>query len=396
MNGRQPRCHRKANLRKHETVRSITPLLIAAFLVAVPVLKVRAQSFASRSVLAATSAPEATESLPDAPVPDSPEQPASGSIQGTVMDPNGAVVPGAHVTLDNRDAKAQRETLSDDNGFFNFTAVGPGRFRVTIASRGFEPWVGPEIVLQPGGSYEQSKINLRVASANFDVEAISSTYELAEEQIKVEEKQRVLGVIPNFYTSYVWNAAPLTSGQKFRLALRTSVDPISFVGAGVTAGIEQWQNYMSGYGQGSEGYAKRFGASYADGFIGAMIGGAILPSVLHQDPRYFYKGSGSIMSRALYAISTVAICKGDNGRWQPNYSNVLGNLASAGISNIYYPASDRNSARVTIDNALIGTAEGAGAALIQEFLLKKISRGTPPSPGKPVASPPPGTQPPTQ
>jgi hypothetical protein len=155
---------------------------------------------------------------------------------------------------------------------------------------------------------------------------------------------------------------------------------VAFVGAGVTAGIEQWQNYFSGYGQGSEGYFKRFGASYADGFVSTMIGAAILPSLLHQDPRYFYKGTGSVGSRALYAISTVVICKGDNGRWQPNYSNVFGNLASAGISNLYYPSTNRNGAQVTIDNALIGTAEGAVSALIQEFVLRKISRRAQPSP----------------
>jgi hypothetical protein len=216
---------------------------------------------------------------------------------------------------------------------------------------------------------------------NTDVDVVFSPQDLAEEQIKAQEKQRVLGVFPNFYTSYVWNAAPLTSKQKFRLALRTSIDPTVFVVTGVTAGIEQWQNYFSGYGQGSQGYAKRFGAAYSDAFISTMIGAAILPSVFHQDPRYFYKGTGSIGSRALYAISTVVRCKGDNGRWQPNYSNVLGNLASAGISNLYYPSTDQHGAQVTMDNALIGTAEGAISALIQEFVLRKISRGNLPSPG---------------
>src|SRR5580698_1183712 len=99
-----------------------------------------------------------------------------------------------------------------------------------------------------------------------------------------------------------------------------------------------------GYGQGAQGYAKRFGASYTDGFVGTFLADAVLPSVLHQDPRYFYRGTGSIRSRALYAMASAVICKGDNGRWQPNYSNVLGNLAAAGISNAYYPASNRNGA----------------------------------------------------
>ena len=209
---------------------------------------------------------------------------------------------------------------------------------------------------------------------NTDVNVVLSRHDLAEEQLKVQEKQRILGVFPNFYVSYVWNAVPLTPKQKFKLALRNSIDPATIVLAAGAAGIEQWQNDFSGYGQGSEGYFKRFGASYADGVIGTMIGGAILPSILHQDPRYFYKGTGSIRSRALYAISTVVICKGDNGHWQPNYSSVLGNLATAGISNIYYPSSNRNGAGVTIDNSLIGTATGAIDALLQEFVLRKISK----------------------
>jgi hypothetical protein len=265
-------------------------------------------------------------------------------------------------------------------GFFNFTGLERGTFRVTITSEGFAAWVSPEIVLASEQNYEVPRIALQIASANTTVKAVFSRPDLAEEQMKVEEKQRVIGIFPNFYTSYVWDAEPLTSKQKFRLALKMSVDPVTFLGAGAIAGIEQWQNDFKGYGQGSAGYAKRFGASYADGFIGVMIGGAILPSILHQDPRYFYKGTGSIRSRALYAISTVVICKGDNGRWQPNYSNVFGNLAAAGISNIYYPSSDRNGAGLTIGNALIGTAAGAVSALLQEFLLKKMSTGIRPSP----------------
>ena len=169
----------------------------------------------------------------------------------------------------------------------------------------------------------------------------------------------------------------MSPGQKFRLAVRTSIDPVTFAIAGATAGIEQGTNSFSGYGQGADGYAKRFAASYADDVVETFLGGALFPSILHQDPRYFYKGTGSITSRALYAMSTVVMCKGDNGRWQPNYSNVLGNLAAAGISNLYYPASNRNGAGITIQNALIDTAEGAAGALLQEFLLKKISHGVP-------------------
>jgi hypothetical protein len=132
-----------------------------------------------------------------------------------------------------------------------------------------------------------------VATAVTDVEVGLSRTEVAAEQIKVEEKQRVLGVLPNFYVSYIPNAVPLTSKQKFRLAGRTVMDPFTFVFVGGAAGVEQAQNHFRGYGQGAQGYAKRFGAGYADTVAGTFIGSAILPSLLKQDPRYFYKGTGT-------------------------------------------------------------------------------------------------------
>jgi hypothetical protein len=349
-------------------------------------LGVQAQSMPSQSVPLPSSskltvAPAiCTQQVPHDRLPDAPGRASDGSIHGTVTDSTGNVIVGARATLQADASKTQHTLLTDGAGSFFFTGLEPGKFGVTITSKGFEAWVGSEFVLPPGGDCELAQVALEIASVNTDVDVVFSQHDLAEEQMKAEEKQRVLGVFPNFYTSYIWHAAPLTAKQKVRLALRTSIDPTAFVITGVVAGIEQWQNYFSGYGQGSEGYAKRFGAAYSDGFISTMIGAAILPSVLHQDPRYFYKGTGSIGSRALYAISTTVICRGDNGRWQPNYSNVLGNLASAGISNVYYPSTNRNGAQVTIDNALIGTAEGAISALIQEFVLRKISRGNSPSP----------------
>lgn len=325
-------------------------------------------------------------------LPDAPSQPATGRIYGTVTDAAGDVIPGAHVTLVPELTKQPSTLVTDAGGFFNFASLPPGNYQVTIAADGFTPSVPSEIVLSTGEYYQLPEIVLRIASANTSVNVVSSRYDIAEAQMHLEEKQRILGVFPNFYTTYDWNAAPLTAGQKYRLALRTSVDPVNILGAGVVAGIEQWQNYFSGYGQGSEGYAKRFGAAYADSFVSTMLGGAVFPALFRQDPRYFYKGTGSIRSRALYAISTVVIAKGDNGHWQPNYSNILGNFATAGISNLYYPDSNRNGAATTIDNVLIGTAAGAGTALLQEFVIKKFSHGIPPSPTQ-TAPPSAATQP---
>ena len=218
---------------------------------------------------------------------------------------------------------------------------------------------------------------MAVAANVAEVEVSLTQIEVAQEQIALEEKQRVLGVIPNFYVSYIPDAAPLTPKQKFGLAWRSTIDPVNFAITGIIAGVQQAQNDFSGYGQGAQGYGKRYGASYADGVVGTFIGSAILPSLLKQDPRYFYKGTGSKRSRALYAIANSVICKGDNGHWQANYSNILGNFAAGGISNLYYPASDREGAELTFENGLIGIGATAAANLFQEFVVRKFTPNLP-------------------
>lgn len=332
----------------------------------------------SASATASASAP-ATSNAPQTAASANPAALSGASIAGTVTAPDNNVIVGAVVTLISEPSKPQRTVLTDGNGSFRFIGLEPGTFRITVTSTGFAAWVGPEIVLTSEEQYQMPQILLEIASANTTVQAVFTGHDLAEQQIHAQEKQRVLGVFPNFYTSYMWKAEPLTTKQKFQLAWRASIDPVTFLSTGAIAGIQQWDDDFNEYGQGAEGYAKRYGANYADGFLGVMIGGAILPSILRQDPRYFYKGTGSIRSRALYALSTVVICRGDNGRWQPNYSNVLGTLAAGGISNAYYPANDRGF-QLTIENSFIGLAVGGGTALLQEFLIKKISRGIPPSP----------------
>jgi hypothetical protein len=201
--------------------------------------------------------------------------------------------------------------------------------------------------------------------------------EVAQEQMKVEEKQRALGVVPNFYVSYLPNAAPLNARQKFELAWKTAVDPVSFGLIAAIAGGEQAQNAYPGYGQGAQGYGKRFGAAYADFVAGTFLGGAILPAILKQDPRYFYKGTGSTKSRLLYSLGSAVVCKGDNGRWQANYSNIIGSFAAGGISNLYYPPSDRHGAQLTFENGLIAIGATGAANLLQEFLIPKLSRNVP-------------------
>src|SRR5882762_8490661 len=299
-----------------------------------------------------------------------------GNISGTIVDQTGAAVPGARVKLSREDQSPDQEVTSDDDGQFSFANVAPGSFQITVASAGFTTQSSSGI-LRPGESYTVPQIAMALASTVTEVRVVPSRIEVAEDQIKAEEKQRVLGVVPNFYVSYDRNAVPLSSKQKFELAWKTTVDPVSFGVTGAIAGIQQSQNYFSGYGQGAQGYGKRFGASYADFVASTYIGGAILPSLLKQDPRYFYKGSGSKRSRMLYAIANSVICKGDNGHWQPNYSNIVGSLAAGGISNLYYPAENRDGAEITFENGLIGIGESAAVNLLQEFVIRKLTRNVP-------------------
>lgn len=194
----------------------------------------------------------------------------------------------------------------------------------------------------------------------------------AEKELSEEEKQRMLGVIPNFNTVMSGEAAPIDAKEKFRLFFKSSIDPFQFVAAGVDAGIEQGEDSYPEYHQGIEGYAKRYGAAFADGFDGNFFGNAVLPSLLHQDPRYFRLGHGSFKRRLWYSIIANVRAKGDNGKWQPNYSNIAGNLIGGAISNVYYPAEDRGLG-LTFERGFTVTAEGAIGSAAVEFYPDVIS-----------------------
>ena len=295
-----------------------------------------------------------------------------GTIRGTVVDQNGNFVVGAQVKLAREGQPASQEVVSDQAGHFVLLGVAPGPFQLTITAEGFAIRNRTGILHQ-GEWLDMLEVALPVAGTTTEVRVNVTNYELAEEQVRVEETQRVLGVIPNFYVTYNPDALPLRPRQKFELAWKTAFDPVTFVASGVIAGIEQEQNLYSGYGQGAQGYAKRYGASYADAFGGIMVGGAILPTLFKQDPRYFYKGTGSTRSRILYALANAVICKGDNGHWQADYSGILGSLASGGISNLYYPASSRNGAWLTFENTFIGIGGSGVGNIFQEFLIRKLT-----------------------
>jgi hypothetical protein len=268
------------------------------------------------------------------------------------------------------DQTASQEVVTDSNGRFSFAGVAPGPFQLAITAASFARQTSAG-TLQPGEVHMVPTIALAIA-ANVQQVTVEPTAVVAQEQIRQEEKQRVLGVVPNFYVSYIPDAAPLNAKQKFELAWKTSLDPVTFIVTGAAAGLEQADDQYSGYGQGAQGYGKRYGAAYADLVTSTFIGSAILPSLLKQDPRYFYKGTGSARSRLLYAIANAFICKSDKGRWQTNYSNIVGSLAAGGVSNLYYPSNDRG-AGLTFESAGIGIGATAAANVLQEFLIRKLT-----------------------
>lgn len=302
-------------------------------------------------------------------------QQVAGTISGTVVDGSGAAVVGAHVRLSEQNQATGEEAVSDGAGEFLFASITPGNFELTASADGFTTatFAGS---LHSGESLIVPPITLAVASNSTEVRVTMSPVEMAEAEIKDEEKQRVLGVVPNFYVTYNPAALPLTPKQKFELAWKATVDPINFGLVGAVAGIQQATDSFSGYGQGAQGFGKRYGASYADLVTGTFIGSAILPSMLKQDPRYFYKGTGTKKSRLMYAVANAVICKGDNGKWQPNYSGLLGGLAAGGISNLYYPSTDRG-VELTFENTLIGIGTTAAANILQEFVIRRLTPHAP-------------------
>lgn len=298
---------------------------------------------------------------------------ARGTIVGTVTDAYGDIIPGAKVTLRGAGPDDQKTAVADNNAFFQFRDVKPGvTYRITISLDGFSSWTSPEETLNPGQQLIVAGIDLKVEGGVTTVNAVVSSVELATEQIKIEETQRVLGVFPNFYVAYDTNAAPLTTKLKFQLAIRSSRDPMTFLGSAFLAGINQAADTPN-YVQGAKGYGQRMGATYADGLSDILFGGAILPSIFHQDPRYFYQGTGSHKSRLMHAINSEFIARGDNGRWQPNYSSLGGDLISGAFSETYYPDSNRGVG-LLLDVALTDTAARIANNLAQEFVLRKFTK----------------------
>jgi hypothetical protein len=309
---------------------------------------------------------------PPKPQANAPKVPAApGGILGTVLDQTGSVAVGAIVRLTSEDQSLSREATTGDNGQFSFSNVPPGPFKLSVTAEGFTQQ-GFSGELASGQTYLVPPIAISIETVKTDVRVTVDPVEVATIQEREAEQQRVFGFIPNFYVTYHPDAPPLTTKLKFRLAWKSSIDPVTIAGVAFLAGLEQASDQYSDFGQGALGYGKRFGAGYADVFASTFLSGAIFPSLLKQDPRYFYKGTGSTKSRVLRAIGNSVTCKGDNGNWQVNYSNIAGTFAGAALASTFYPTN--NPGMFTLSNGFIRLGESSLAGVVQEFVLRRFTK----------------------
>ncbi len=293
-----------------------------------------------------------------------------------MTDKDGALAVGAKVALTEDGQTAAREIMSGNNGEFSFDNVPPGTFHLTVSAPGFDTQKY-SADLNPGQALLVPPIKLAVTGAVTEVKVGGSPEEIAQVEVKQELQQRIFGFIPNFYVTYSTDAAPLFPKQKFYLAWKSVQDPVTILGVAFLAGIDQATDQYGGYGQGAAGYGRRFGAEYGDVIIGTFIGSAIFPSILHQDPRYFYQGTGSTKSRLGHALLNSVEARNDRTKkFEPNYSGIIGSLAAGAISFAYYPPGDR-SGELFVQNSLIRLAESSVAGVLQEFVLRKFTSHVP-------------------
>ncbi len=183
---------------------------------------------------------------------------------------------------------------------------------------------------------------------------------------KKEQSQRILGIAPEFGVTSRKDAAPLTKGEKFHLFTKSAFDPFNFASAGFQAGLGQLQNEFPGYGQGAEGYGKRYGASFADQVSSNFFSNYFYPVLLKEDPRYFRLGEGSIKHRILGSLKQEFVCRTDSKKHSFSWSNILGAFSAGGLSNAYYPQTDRGLG-LTLSRSSISLGYGSIGGLVDEF-----------------------------
>jgi hypothetical protein len=219
-------------------------------------------------------------------------------------------------------------------------------------------------------------LSLKPAAVLLMAASFSPCQSLLPEQIAPQnESHHLLWIIPNYRTSpTLTDYLPLTAREKFNLAAQDSWDRGTFALAAVFAGQAQLTNSNRSFGQGAAGYGKYLGASYGDLITGNYLAEGVFPVILHQDPRYFRRGTGSGWSRFGYAVSQTFVTRGDSGRIQPNYSEWLGNSAAVAISNAYY--ADNRTAHDAANKLVMQVGVDAAANLLKEFYpdIEKIFR----------------------
>ncbi len=299
--------------------------------------------------------------------PSASSSPSAGRVSGVVEDEQGALIPGAKVVL--LAEGASHRSMSGSDGRFSFEDVPAGSFTVTASEDGMADGVR-EGTVAPAQETELEPMMLR-AGAVMSVTAVTQEQQ-ATIEVRQEETQRIGGVLPNYFVVYERNPQPLTKRLKFELGWRSVVDPANVAFVAVVAGFEQVGNQFPGYGGGPGGYGKRFGAGMADATVGTLLQGSLLPVIFRQDPRYFYRGEGSRVGRTWYAVKTVVVCKGDNGRWQPAYANVLGSFGAAAVSGLYYPGGEKGG-MLMVENGLSALAFDGFSNVMQEFVLRRMT-----------------------
>jgi hypothetical protein len=297
------------------------------------------------------------------------------SIEGSVKDSSGAPVYGAVVMVEGANGE-RHTTVTDASGIFRVTSLTPRNYSIKISAAGFSEWNAENVPASVTPESKSIEAVLSVATEVTSVTVAPAPEEVAAEQLQQEVKQRALGVIPNYYVTFEEHPAPLSSHQKLHLGLKTILDPATFAAAGITAAIQQEKNSYYQYGQGVAGFSKRFGAAYATAAQNILVTSVAADSLLHQDPRYFYSGRGTKAHRAWYAVESAFRAKGDNGKWQPPYAGLIGLVASAELSQAYYPG-ERTQYSLLGRSLMFHFAGLVALNLGEEFLLKKVTSHTP-------------------
>lgn len=302
----------------------------------------------------------------------------AGEVDGVVTDGHGGVIPAATVTLSEKGHTSLRETTTDGTGHFRFRGLDAGSYTVLVSAPQFRTFLSPPAGLAAGEHSMLPPIALAPAGAEASITVSANSSEVAEQELKLETRQRIIGIVPNFYTSFVYDAAPLTPRQKFKLNLRSVTDPTIFLGVAATAGAEQYEDTFPSWGNSdAASYGKRFAAGYGDALLTHTFSYALYPAIFHQDPRYFYLGPTNKMhTRIWHALEYGVITRGDNGRQQLNYSHLLGSASAGAVSSLYHPRSDSAGYLAGL-NLGVGIGTTAVEALFREFVWPHFTTHVP-------------------